>query len=153
MLGTAHRRPRLKVAEEIGLTVLTNDAPDLEKAVTNLCGGDLADISIDAAGSQASFDQALHLVRKMGRIVIGAAPTHKLEPIALDMTRFYRYHLRMATAASTRPSGWKAAMQIMEANAADLARLVSHCFPLSQWEEAFDVTRRKEGFKAMIAFE
>ncbi|MDR2054607.1 MAG: alcohol dehydrogenase catalytic domain-containing protein [Desulfovibrio sp.] len=152
MLGTAHSRPRLKVAEEIGLTVLTNDAPDLEKAVMDLCGGELADISIDAAGSQSSFDQALHLVRKMGRIVIGAAPTHKPDPIVLDMTRFYRYQLQMFTAASTRPSGWKAAMQIMAASAGDLARLVGRCFPLSQWEEAFDVTRRKEGFKAMIAF-
>ncbi len=152
MLGTAHSRPRLEIAGEIGMAVLTNDVPDLEKAVADLCGGELADMSVDAAGSQASLDQALHLVRKMGRIVIGAAPTHRPEPLALDMTRFYRYQLRMFTAASTKPSSWKAAMRILATNAGDLARLVSHCFPLSRWEEAFDVTRKKNGFKAMIAF-
>jgi threonine dehydrogenase-like Zn-dependent dehydrogenase len=88
----------------------------------------------------------------MGSVVIGAAPTHKPEPLVFDMTRFYRYHLRMAAAASTNPANWKAAMRIMNDRTDELAKLVTHCFPLSRWEDAFAVTRDRKGFKAMITF-
>lgn len=153
LLGTAHSRPRLDVGRELGFDVILNSESDLEASVMDLCGGDLADVSVEAAGSQASFDQALHLVRKVGRIVIGAAPTHKPAPLALDMTRLYRYRLQMAAAASTNPSSWKAAMQILATHTADIDQLVSHEFPIERWEDAFDVTRKKEGFKAMITFD
>lgn len=152
MLGTPHSRHRLDIAEQMGFDVLINDAVDLERQVCRLCDGELADVAIDAAGTQASFNQAVHLVRKMGRVVIGAARTHDPRPMELDIKRLYRYQLQMACAASTKPSSWTEAVQILSQHTNELARLVTHRFPLSDWEQAFAVTRSKEAFKAMIVF-
>lgn len=152
MIGTPHSRHRLQLARQLGFAIACNDAADLEQRVRAFCGGELADVTVDAAGTQSSFDQALHLVRKLGRVIIGAAPTHRPEPLALDITRLFRYQLQLRCAASTKPSSWTAALQILARHAAELEPLVTHSFPLEEWETAFEVTRNKTALKAMIAF-
>ncbi len=152
MVGTNHSRHRLGMARRWGFDTLINDVPDFAKSIYELFGGKLADVAIDAAGSQGSFDQAVHSVRKMGCVTIGAVSGSE-GYMKLDLVHLYRNQIQICCGASTKPSSWRTAMLILSSYSQKLEKLCSHCFPIEQWESAFDMTRRREGFKTMIVLE
>lgn len=153
MIGTRHSSHRLEAAKEFGCSVLTNDIDNLDERVRELCNGDLADISVDAIGSNQAFDTALHLVRKMGRIVIGGVPSLELNMYTVDMSYIYKNQLYITAGRSSRPSSWTGALNVLSRYPDKFEKLVSKCFPIEKWQEAFDATIKKDVLKAMIKFD
>jgi threonine dehydrogenase-like Zn-dependent dehydrogenase len=105
--------------------------------IIRLTGG--ADHVIDCVGSAESLTEALGVVRPRGRITMVGMPGH----VAVDLTGLWQREIILAGAyaygTETLPSGqrrrtFELAFELVDA--ADLGRLVSATYPLSQYETA-----------------
>ena len=105
--------------------------------IIRLTGG--ADHVIDCVGSEESLSEALGVVRPKGRITMVGMPGQ----VSVDLTGLWQREITLAGAyaygTETLPSGQRRrtfdlAFELVEA--ADLGRLVSATYPLSQFETA-----------------
>ncbi len=105
--------------------------------IIRLTGG--ADHVIDCVGSEESLTEALGVVRPKGRITMVGMPGQ----VHVDLTGLWQREIILAGAyaygTETLPSGQRRrtfdlAFELVEA--ADLGRLVSATYPLSQFETA-----------------
>jgi threonine dehydrogenase-like Zn-dependent dehydrogenase len=66
---------RLRMARELGADETINPAEtDVPKALSELTGGEMADLVIEATGNPRAFPMALKLARERGRIVALGSP-------------------------------------------------------------------------------
>lgn len=105
-----------------------------ERGPEFLLGG--VDIAIDAAGTRASLDTALRLVRAGGRVVCAAMPEH-----GADLSPAWYRELEVVGAYAGGPapdgrSAFQVAMELAEFPVLD--GLVAAGYPLHRWREALD---------------
>ena len=130
----AHAR-RMGVDEAIDVT--GNRATD---AVMDLTNGEGADLVIEAVGSVETLNQALQLVRPLGRIALfGLPPT--MDRVPFDWDTFFRKRLDMHTVfgAQDEPGlpAFQLAVDFIKNGEIDMAPFVTHQFPITRVTEAF----------------
>ena len=128
-------KPRLEFAERMNLGLVLDaskgDVPGRLKAETQGRGADLA---IVASGSKTAILQALGSIRKGGRVCLFGVPP-KGSVLEYDISDLYNSGQQVVTSYGATDIDTKAALGIIEANP-DFARLVTHRFPLSKFDEA-----------------
>jgi L-iditol 2-dehydrogenase len=117
------------------------------QAVLDLTNGQGADVVIEAVGSVETFNQALQVVRPLGRVaVFGLPPT--MDRVAFDWDTFFRKRLDMHTVfgAQDEPGlpAFQLAVDFITRGEIDMAPFVTHQFPITQVQEAFDLAHSKE---------
>ena len=117
------------------------------QAVLDLTNGQGADLVIEAVGSIETFNQALQLVRPLGRIaVFGLPPT--MDKVMFDWDTFFRKRLDMHTVfgAQDEPGlpAFQLAVDFITRGEIDMAPFVTHQFPITQVQEAFDLAHSRE---------
>ena len=147
----AHGR-RMGVDEAIDVT--GSRATD---AVMDLTGNEGADLVIEAVGSVETLNQALQLVRPLGRIaVFGLPPT--MDEVPFDWDTFFRKRLDMHTVfgAQDEPGlpAFQLAVDFIRNGEIDMAPFVTHQFPITRVGEAFALAdSRDEGaLKVSLTF-
>ena len=127
---------RLEAAKQFGADVIVNnDREDAEAIVAELTGGLGADVSIEAVGIPATFEQAVRLARPGGHIanigVHGESATLHLEELWIrDVT---------ITTGLVDTFTTPTLMRLVTSGQLDAGRFVTHHFALDQFEEAYDV--------------
>lgn len=103
----------------------------------------------DTVGSQGTVQDSLALTREGGRIVlVGAAAKVKV-----DVTRLWYRHLTVAGIFAYGPVPWRggtcdiydAALSLLKDGAVPSLELVTHAFPLADWESALGAALDKRG--------
>ena len=127
---------RLEAAKQFGADVIVNnDREDAEAIVAELTGGLGADVSIEAVGIPATFEQAVRLARPGGHIAnIGVHG----EPATLHLEELWIRDVTITTGlvdTFTTPT----LMRLVTSGQLDAGRFVTHHFALDQFEEAYDV--------------
>lgn len=146
---------RLANSPRMGATAtVCNAKEDPVAAVTRLTGGRMAEIVIEAVGHQ---DQALNLCIDLcqtgGRILYFGVP-----PEFLDRVRFRDLFFKnIALYTSVGPdfrSDFPLAMRWIGEGRVDVSKIVTHRYPLSQIQTAFETFRdRKDGaLKVLVEF-
>ncbi len=130
---------RLEAAKQFGADVIVNNArEDAEAVVAALTGGLGADVSIEAVGIPATFEQAVRLARPGGHIAnIGVHG----EPATLHLEELWIRDVTVTTGlvdTFTTPT----LMRLVTSGQLDAGRFVTHHFALDQFEEAYDVFAR-----------
>ena len=130
---------RLEAAKQFGADVIVNNArEDAEAVVAALTGGLGADVSIEAVGIPATFEQAVRLARPGGHIAnIGVHG----EPATLHLEELWIRDVTITTGlvdTFTTPT----LMRLVTSGQLDAGRFVTHHFALDQFEEAYDVFAR-----------
>ncbi|SER39005.1 zinc-dependent alcohol dehydrogenase [Natrinema salaciae] len=137
----ADREDRLPLARELGATraVASEELTDgLDEAV---------DVFIEAAGHPDAFSLASSSTRRDGEIVqIGIF--HGAETVPVDLTRLVRRGVSITTVYGRRDSSWRRAIAI--AADTDLSPALGPSFPLADYADAFEATRRREGIKITL---
>jgi len=130
---------RLEAAKQFGADVVVNNSrEDAEAIVAELTGGLGADVSIEAVGVPATFEQAVRLARPGGHIAnIGVHG----EPVTLHLEELWIRDVTITTGlvdTFTTPT----LLRLVISRQLDAGRFVTHHFALDQFEEAYDVFAR-----------
>ncbi len=130
---------RLDAAKQFGADVtVNNEREDAGKVIAELTGGLGADVSIEAVGLPATFEQAVRLARPGGHIanigVHGQAATLHLEELwSRDVT---------ITTGLVDTYTTPTLLRLVLSEQLDPGRFVTHHFRLDQFDQAYDVFAR-----------
>ena len=127
---------RLEAAKQFGADVtINNSLEDADAIVAELTGGLGADVSIEAVGVPAAFEQAVRLARPGGHVAnIGVHG----EPVTLHLEDLWIRDLTITTGlvdTFTTPT----LLRLLISHQLEASRFVTHHFTLDQFEEAYDV--------------
>ena len=151
------RRPfSLEVARAMGasVTLAFDDGDDVVERVSELTGGRLCDVVVEAVGAQAPLDLAGRLTRERGRLVI--AGFHQDGARTVDLQLWNWRGLDVVNAHERDPkgalSGIAAAASAVASGAFDPSILYTHRYPLDRLGDAMDaMVVRPHGFlKALV---
>jgi alcohol dehydrogenase len=130
---------RLEAAKQFGADIVVNNSrEDAGAIVAELTGGLGADVTIEAVGLPATFEQAVRLARPGGHIAnIGVHG----EPVTLHLEDLWIRDVTITTGlvdTYTTPT----LLRLVMSHQLDAARFVTHHFALDQFEKAYDVFAR-----------
>jgi L-iditol 2-dehydrogenase len=144
IVGTASDATRLELAASLGFT--TTLAPvtiDALPATWSLG----PDVVIECSGAGPAMRSGLEIIRKHGRFV-QMGQTGDLVSVPFAQLSFKE--LTVTGGFASTPTSWARAMTLLQNGLVDLAPLVSRSYPLEQWSDAFDATRRGDGVKLLL---
>ena len=137
---------RRQTALDFGATQVLHpeDAPSALEDVTEGYG---LDVAFEATGLPNVLNSALTALGRGGRLVVFgvAAPTSTL---SIAPYRIYRDELTLI-GSLTNPYAHRRAVGLL--SSLDLAPLISHTFPLAEFDAAFAAAKKGEGLKIQIA--
>jgi threonine dehydrogenase-like Zn-dependent dehydrogenase len=115
------------------------------------------DMTFECAGSDRALDDALRLTRSGGKVVLVGVPGI---PKDVDWTAIFAQELTVAAAYTFHHAEpwqgqtWRAfdlALDLLGRGVVDLSWLVTHRFPLEQYDEAFTLLARKGSSRCVKA--
>jgi threonine dehydrogenase-like Zn-dependent dehydrogenase len=155
VIAVSRRASGIEMAGRLGAdTALTADR-DVVALVSDLTGGRMADVVIEATGKAGPLGLAAELTRVRGRLVI--AGYHQDGPRSINLQLWNWRGLDVINAHERDPAVYRQGMaegiELMAHGHLDLAPLLTHHFALDRIEEAFAMTSdRPHGFfKAVVS--
>ena len=127
---------RLEAAKQFGADItINNSREDADAIIAELTGGLGADVTIEAVGVPAAFEQAARLARPGGHVAnIGVHG----EPVTLHLEDLWIRDLTITTGlvdTFTTPT----LLRLLIGHQLEASRFVTHHFTLDQFEEAYEV--------------
>lgn len=148
VLGTDADESKLEVTRQLGAsTVLNVQRDDVDKTVKELTNGYGADAIFECSGAPRSAQNCLTLVRRGG---VFAQVGLFGRSVDWDLDTVCYKELTVTGSFATVPSSWRKALSLLEAGLVRTDLLVSHLFPVTDWNEAFNLFERGEGMKVMF---
>ena len=110
-------------------------------------GGRGVDIAFETAGDNAAVEAAVASLRPGGCLVLVGIPADDRTSFSASIARRKGLTIKLSRRMKhTYPR----AIHLVETGAVDVRSLVTHRFPLAQFDRAFDVARRREGLKVIV---
>lgn len=151
MTGTEiDRDVRLPIAKTLDKIdqIIDVSSSDLYEEIMELTDGKGVDMVVEASGSVTAINDAVRLVKKMGRIVaIGEAAYDKIE-FTWNAAIFRACEITFTYGAGYE--SWKLALQYMSNGMLNLKPLITHRLPLEEFHEGFRLLETKKGIKIVL---
>jgi len=130
---------RLNFAEKLGADETINAGKtDVPEAVRKLTNGYGADVVIEAIGLQASWEQALKLVRKGGTVLeFGGCPPGT--EIRVNPEMLHYGEVTVMGAFHTTPLHFRKALNLIASRTIDVRPLITRRMKLEEIREAFEI--------------
>jgi threonine dehydrogenase-like Zn-dependent dehydrogenase len=137
VVSTAKRGKRLEMAEKLGATETVDVTEvDLADAVTEVLGGDGADVIIEAVGTEKTMKQSIQLAKPGGRVVWFGVASPELE-IPVKPFEIYRKELTIQ-GSFVNPYTTQDAVDLLAEDKVEVNELVTHTFGLDEFDRAID---------------
>ena len=107
------------------------------------------DVAIVATSSLKALEDAIEMVRKGGAIMMFGVPS-KGAKIDLDMSKIYSKEITLVTSYAASDNDTKEALRLIESGEIDVKQLVTHSYPITDSQRAFDHARSGEGAMKII---
>lgn len=131
---------RLQKAKELGATVTLNyKEADPVSAIMDLTRGRGVDVSIEALGTQQTFESCLRVVRPGGTVSSLGVYSGKLSMPLDALAAGLGDHKIVTTLCPGGKERMRRLMNVVASGSADLRGLVTHRFKLSEIEKAYDL--------------
>jgi L-iditol 2-dehydrogenase len=146
--GTSADAERMSVARELGIYRSINvDEQDVVALIRELGGGLGADVVFECSGAAPAARTGLEAIRKGGKYMqVGLFG----RPIEVDLDSVALKELKVGGVFSSNWRGWNRGLRLAAQNHVQLRPLVSHVFPLAQWERAFELAEQRQGLKILL---
>lgn len=132
---------RLEFAKKLQITEAINSNDSLKKkkilSDTNNRG---VDVAIVATGNLNAFNDAIDLVRKGGSVMMFGVPS-KGDIMNLDMSKVYSKELTINTSYAASDYDTKEALELIKSSRIDVKSLITHRYPISETQKAFEHAR------------
>ncbi len=140
---TGTREARLAVGRELGADLAVNSRErDPVAAVLEATGGKGADLVIDCAGADDTFDQSIKMAKPGGKVLL-VAFYHG--PVTADVTHAVRRNITIYTERGEGGTSVGRALALLAAGRLTAKPLVTHRFPLAQVHDALAVLEQRTG--------
>jgi len=146
IIGIDKLESRLALSAQMGATAtICNANQDPAAAVADLTNGQLADVVIEAVGHEhQQLNLCLDLAKQAGRILSFGVPPKTID--GLKWNAIFRKNLTIHTSVDPDFSrDFPLAMQWIAEERIDLRPLLTHRFPLSEIQTAYETFRDKKG--------
>lgn len=149
MIGTNQDLERLKLAKELGSDDVINvqAVSDLVECVTDIFGGNGADVVIECSGAPAAA-KTLTEVAARGARFCQMGLYGKAIPFDQDAV-CYKELVVTGTNASVTPA-WTRALKLLSERKVDARRLISHRFAIADWDKALEMMKSRQGVKIIL---
>ena len=105
-----------------------------------------ADLVVEFAGTADAARQAIDTARRGGRVVLGGATGTGTELSGVDLSTIVRGNLDVLGSLANPKGASGRALTLLARGKVDVARLVTHHFPLERFDEAWKTfTERRDG--------
>jgi threonine dehydrogenase-like Zn-dependent dehydrogenase len=145
ILATGRRPARLQAAKTCGASLALESDSEVIKTIMEATSGLGADLAVECAGVQETFDQAVEVVRGGGRIMLVGIFE---KPLTWDPLKVISKNISLAGCLGGNFPG---AIDLLQKGLVDTSPLISHAFSLDKAQEAFQVQlRNPEAIKVII---
>ncbi|NOQ44801.1 MAG: alcohol dehydrogenase catalytic domain-containing protein [Nitrosopumilus sp.] len=141
---------RLDFAKKFNVseTINSKDENRVEK-ILNQTDGRGVDVAIVATSSLKALEDAIEMVRNGGAIMMFGVPS-KGTKIDLDMSKVYSKEITLVTSYAASDSDTKDALGLIESSKINVKQLVTHTYPITDSQKAFDHARTGENAMKII---
>jgi len=157
LIATARYDHQADMAKELGADyVIQTPQQDVKEEIPKLTDGLGADVVIEATASAGGFSDALAGVRKKGTVVL-VGGYHK--PLEVHLGRIVEGEIHVTGSSCYGYSGMRKdfewSMDLISSGKIRASRLITHRFPLSDIQKAFEVAADKKtgSIKVMVTSE
>ncbi|HZD57071.1 MAG TPA: zinc-binding dehydrogenase [Anaerolineales bacterium] len=139
---------RLEAAREFGATHVIRAQNGLESAqILALTHNEGLDVCIEAAGENAAVESAIESARPGARVVLAGIPADDRTSFRASTARRKGLTIKLCRRMKhTYPR----AIQLVESGKIDVASLITHRYPLTDYRKAIDTAVQREGLKVVI---
>jgi threonine dehydrogenase-like Zn-dependent dehydrogenase len=134
---------RLEVSPKMGATHTINpDTCDLAKAVSEITGGEMADLAVEAVGREATFNLCGDLLRRNGTLVYFGVPNKENAEgrMTLAFMEMFRKELQIVTSVGPNPDmDFTIALDWIAQRRLDVRPILTHLLPFERIQEAFEL--------------
>ncbi|XP_072138850.1 sorbitol dehydrogenase-like isoform X2 [Mobula birostris] len=141
---------RLEKAKCLGATIVlkvdkcTCPMELAQKVKTSLCA--MPDVSIDCTGADTCIQAGVYVVKPGGIVVLVGLGTNTSNVPVLNAT-IREVDIR---GSFKYTNTWPTAIALIASKKVDVKPLITHCFPLEQAPEAFEVVKKGTGIKVLV---
>ncbi len=140
---------RLNIASELGIDYVVNtDEEDLVSKVRQLTNGEGADVVVEASGSPLAINQAFQMVRRGGRI--SALGMTEKEEVKIPWNVGIMKGVQILLPFSSGCTSWEKALSLIASKKINVASLITYCFSLRDWSNAFSLVTKGQAIKALL---
>jgi len=142
---------RLKAAVGFGADVVVNpNEESLLDQVKRATEGRGADLVIVTAPSIKAVSEAVEICRKGGTVCV-FAPTPPNEFFMLNINKLFFNEIKLLSSYSTSHVETRKALELIKNGEINAKKLITHSFPLSQIQEAFNIAaKEKNSLKVVV---
>ena len=148
LIGT--RRQRLDLGRRLGADVaLLAGEADPVTAVLKETGGSGADVVIECSGSVRAPQEAVRMVKRMGKILLLSIPDSRCE---IDLAMVAKNNVEIYSVRGEGRANCRRAVSLLETGRLNLKPIVTHTFPLEEIHSAFEtfVDRNTKALKVVV---
>ena len=141
---------RLDFAKKFNITDSINsmDENRKEKILTSTDGRGV-DVAIVATSSLKAFEDAIDMVRKGGAVMMFGVPS-KGASLNIDMSKIYSKEITIVTSYAASDIDTKEALELIESSQVDVKQLITHTYPITETQKAFDHAHSGENAMKII---
>jgi L-iditol 2-dehydrogenase len=145
--GLARHTKRFFLARSLGVErAVALDAPGSMEWLKGLDDGLGPHKVVECSGAPVAAQQGLQMVRKMGHLVLVG---FFFQDVGLDLDFLINKEVALLASRGKRHSCWPLALEMLADGRVDAGALITHRFPFSAWEEAFEAAGQK-GTKVVL---
>jgi L-iditol 2-dehydrogenase len=151
LLGT--RAERVERLQAVADQVVVGSGEQGMSGVRQALGGDgTADLVVEFAGTSEAARQAIQLARRGGRVVLAGSTGPGRELSGVDLSTIVRGHLDVLGSLANPRGISGRGLSLIARQAVDVRPLITHCFSLDQFDEAWAtfVERRGGAIRVML---
>ncbi len=107
------------------------------------------DVAIVATSSLKALEDAIDLVRRGGTVMMFGVPTDGAM-MSLDMSKVYSKEITLVTSYAASDADTKEALDIIESGQIEVGKLITHTYPITDAQKAFDHARTGDNSMKII---
>jgi len=142
------RRTRAELASILGAHLVLSTEEDVEGVMDEQTNGQGVDCVVDCTGSPDAINEGIRLLRKDGKLVALGISLSQRIPFEYNVAVLNA--LRIIFSCSSSGRAWTKALGVLQRHHDDVEKIITHRFPLEEWEEAYRVIASREAVKAVL---
>jgi threonine dehydrogenase-like Zn-dependent dehydrogenase len=146
------REEELDLARTLGADAVVNVAENDVEAETRRLVGGLLDVVVETAGAIPAVELSMGLAREGGRVVLLGIAGRGRE-LSLPADHIPLRDLSVFGSVGYTTAAWSRMVSLLRGQLVDLDPIVTHRFPLEQFEDAFALMDDRQGVVARIVLE
>jgi L-iditol 2-dehydrogenase len=146
--STRRSNARYELAKDLGATAVISTDEDIPAKIREMNESWGPDCVIDCSGDPNAINEGIGMLRKGGKFIALGISHDTLIPFAFNQAVLSV--IEMVFSATSSHDAWVKVIGILERNEKKINKVVTHQYPLVEWEEAYEKIANREAVKAVL---